>query len=234
MTHQRSRHGRLAATASVAALVLLTIIPASIARGATELAIITRATGLQALTQVTNAGDGTNRLFLVEKRGTVRVFENGAVKPGYFLDLRSVVNDSAGERGLLGLAFHPAFETNRRLYVYYTRSDGDIVVARLRANDSGDSYLAKLACPDAKAPALVCPDEVVVADSLSDPSGEVVTFAVTADDDQDPAPSVVCVPPSGSSFPRGTTFVMCTATDGAGNQSTCQFPVTVRIKARRL
>ena len=85
MTHQRSRHGRLAATASVAALVLLTIIPASIARGATELAIITRATGLQALTQVTNAGDGTNRLFLVEKRGTIRVFENGAVKPGYFL-----------------------------------------------------------------------------------------------------------------------------------------------------
>jgi glucose/arabinose dehydrogenase len=142
MTHQRSRHGRLAAFASVAALVLLTAIPASIVRGATELAIITRATGLQALTQVTNAGDGTNRLFLVEKRGTVRVFENGSVKAGYFLDLRSVVDDSAGERGLLGLAFHPGFETNRRLYVYYTRAGGDIVVARLRANASGTAVSA--------------------------------------------------------------------------------------------
>jgi glucose/arabinose dehydrogenase len=78
----------------------------------------------------------------VERRGTVRVYENGAVKAGYFLDLRSVVDDSAGERGLLGLAFHPSFETNRRVYVYYTRSGGDIVVARLRANAGGTAVSA--------------------------------------------------------------------------------------------
>jgi hypothetical protein len=41
------------------------------------------------------------------------------------------------------------------------------------------------------------------------------------------------VPPSGSFFPRGTTLVTCTATDASGNQSTCQFPVTVAFKPRR-
>ena len=88
---------------------------------------------------MTNAGDGSNRLFLVEKRGVVRVYQNGAVRPGVFLDMRSIVNSSAGERGLLGLAFHPEFETNRWLYVYYTRGDGDIFVARMRANAAGTS-----------------------------------------------------------------------------------------------
>jgi glucose/arabinose dehydrogenase len=142
MTHHRPRHGRLAALASVAALVLLTAIPASIAQAAVGIGMPLKASGLQSLTQVTNAGDGTNRLFLVEKRGTVRVYENGSVKSGNFLDLRSVVDDSAGERGLLGLAFHPGFESNRRVYVYYTRSGGDIVVARLRANTSGTAVSA--------------------------------------------------------------------------------------------
>ena len=137
MTHHRPRHGRLAALAGLTALLLMTILPASIARGATTIGLPLRAGGLQALTQVTNAGDGSNRLFLVEKRGVVRVYQNGAVKAGTFLDLRALIGDASGERGLLGLVFHPQFEVNRRLYVYYTRTGGDIVVARLRANASG-------------------------------------------------------------------------------------------------
>jgi glucose/arabinose dehydrogenase len=137
MTHHRSRHARLAALAGLTALLLITILPASDARGATTIGLPLRASGLQALTQVTNAGDGSNRLFLVEKRGVVRVYQNGAVKAGTFLDLRALIGDSSGERGLLGLVFHPQFEVNRRLYVYYTRTGGDIVVARLRANASG-------------------------------------------------------------------------------------------------
>jgi len=54
-----------------------------------------------------------------------------------------------------------------------------------------------------------------------------VTFTVTASDDRDSSPSVVCVPPSGSFFPRGITLVQCKATDGARNQSNCSFPVNV-------
>jgi len=137
MTHDRPRHARLAALAGLTALLLITILPTSVARGATTIGLPLRASGLQALTQVTNAGDGSNRLFLVEKRGVVRVYQNGAVKAGTFLDLRRLIGDSSGERGLLGLVFHPQFEINRRLYVYYTRTGGDIVVARLRANASG-------------------------------------------------------------------------------------------------
>ena len=81
---------------------------------------------------------------------------------------------------------------------------------------------------------LDCPTAVHKAESLSGPPGELVTFTVTATDDHDPAPVLVCTPPSGSFFPQGTTIVTCTATDAAGNQSTCQFPVVVQPKAREV
>ncbi|MFM1769925.1 MAG: hypothetical protein RJA22_2454 [Verrucomicrobiota bacterium] len=56
----------------------------------------------------------------------------------------------------------------------------------------------------------------------------VVTYAVPgATDTCAPAPTVACVPPSGSSFPAGATVVMCTATDAAGNTNACTFTVTV-------
>ena len=95
---------------------------------------------------------------------------------------------------------------------------------------AGDTYLAKWGCPDTTAPLLSCPSAVFDVDRFGSPPGEVVSFSVTATDAHDPAPNVVCVPPSGSFFPRGTTLVSCTATDADGNQSTCQFPVTVQLK----
>jgi hypothetical protein len=100
------------------------------------------------------------------------------------------------------------------------------------AFDSGDSYLAKWGCePDTTAPVLACPLSVTRLDRAPE-VGEVVHFVVTATDETDPAPLVVCVPPSGSLFPRGTTLVTFTATDAAGNQATCEFPVTVSIYKR--
>ena len=100
-----------------------------------------------------------------------------------------------------------------------------------RALDSGDAYLARWrSCPDTTAPVLTSPSSVVVSDPRSGPPGEIVTFAVTASDERDPFPSVVCVPPSGSSFPPGVTIVQCKATDAARNQSSASFPVTVRRK----
>jgi hypothetical protein len=104
----------------------------------------------------------------------------------------------------------------------------------LRATDSGDSYLAKWSCSlDTTPPVLDCPSSISLLDSVTNGAGEVVIFTVTATDDLDPSPSVVCTPPSGSVFPPGTTVVTCTATDASGNQSTCQFPVTLRPKVRR-
>ena len=68
-----------------------------------------------------NPGDGTNRLFVVERAGVIRVFENDpavATAP-IFLDIQGRVS-SGGERGLLGLAFDPDFASNGYFYVYYT------------------------------------------------------------------------------------------------------------------
>jgi hypothetical protein len=99
------------------------------------------------------------------------------------------------------------------------------------ALDSGDSFIAKWGC-DTVAPTLTCPASVLAFDELVGPAGTIVSFEVTVDDDHDPSPNVVSVPASGSYFPRGSTLVNCTATDAAGNQSTCQFTVTVVPKVR--
>ncbi len=131
---RRSKPGILVLT--LMALVLSLAAPIAAAGGSSlsiSLSFVVR--GLQPLTQVTNAGDGTDRLFVVEQRGTVRVVQNGSLRSGYFMDIRSRVGEG-GERGLLGLAFHPDFETNRQVYAFYTRDGGDIVVARFRTNNA--------------------------------------------------------------------------------------------------
>jgi hypothetical protein len=85
-------------------------------------------------------------------------------------------------------------------------------------------------CPDRTPPVLTCPTSVTVSDPRTGPPGEIVTFTVTASDDRDASPTVVCEPASGSFFPPGTTIVQCKATDGARNQSSCSFPVNVLRK----
>jgi glucose/arabinose dehydrogenase len=67
--------------------------------------------------------DGTARLFVVQQGGQIRIIQNGALVATPFLDVSSNTGFvSGGEEGLLGLAFHPSFGTNRRFFVYYTRS----------------------------------------------------------------------------------------------------------------
>lgn len=67
-------------------------------------------------------GDGTNRLFVLEQEGRILVFENdpSAASTVVFLDIRDRVSDAGNEEGLLGLAFHPDYETNGFFYVYYS------------------------------------------------------------------------------------------------------------------
>ena len=93
-------------------------------------------TGLTEPLYVTHARDNSNRLFIVEQPGTIKLLQPGAKTPELFLDISSKVL-SGGEQGLLGLAFHPQFAANRRFFVYYTRRpDGAIVVAEYRASSS--------------------------------------------------------------------------------------------------
>ena len=72
----------------------------------------------------------TTRLFVVEQGGIVRIVRDGLTIEEPFLDVSSKTTGT-GESGLLGLAFHPQYETNRRFFVYYTRtSDGALIIER--------------------------------------------------------------------------------------------------------
>ncbi len=80
--------------------------------------------------------DSSNRIFVVEQAGVIKVFDNSSTvsSSATFLDIKSKVN-SGGELGLLGLAFHPNFKTNGYFYVNYTKNNPlQTVIARYKAN----------------------------------------------------------------------------------------------------
>lgn len=89
------------------------------------------ATGLTSPIQVTNASDGSGRLFVVLQTGQIRVISSaGALLTTPFLDVAGLMitlDTIFDERGLLGLAFHPQFATNGRFYVRYSRSRTGVV-----------------------------------------------------------------------------------------------------------
>jgi glucose/arabinose dehydrogenase len=101
------------------------------------------ASGLQSPLYLTDAGDGSGRLFIVEQAGRIRVVKNGTLLAVPFLDIRSLV-ESGGERGLLSVAFHPQFKTNGVFVVDYTRASntpadvGDTMIARYTASPTSD------------------------------------------------------------------------------------------------
>lgn len=87
---------------------------------------------------VVNAGDGSNRLFIVLQGGEIRIWNGSSVLGTPFLT-RSV--SCCDERGLLGVAFHPNYETNGYFFLYYTNSIGDITVSRYSVS-SGNPNVA--------------------------------------------------------------------------------------------
>jgi glucose/arabinose dehydrogenase len=86
---------------------------------------------------VTHAGDGTDRLFVVEKIGRIMVYGPERDEAQVFLDIQERVRDSGYEQGLLGLAFAPDYAESGYFFVNYTDRNGDTVVARytLSADD---------------------------------------------------------------------------------------------------
>lgn len=91
-----------------------------------------------AITYLTHAGDGSGRLFVVEKTGRVRIIdEEGVLLETPFLDISEVVDASSSEQGLLSIAFPPDFSDSGEFYVDYTAraSEGGTVIARYRVSD---------------------------------------------------------------------------------------------------
>ncbi len=74
---------------------------------------------------ITHAGDGSDRLFILEQHGVIQVAEAGKLQPQPFLDIRDRVV-SGGETGLLGIAFHPRFKQNGLFYLNYTTQDNTL------------------------------------------------------------------------------------------------------------
>lgn len=114
---------RLLATAVLA--LALGVLPALAQPVALTTRLVTDALD-QPLFATAPAGDP--RLFVVEQTGRIRIVVDGALQDRPFLDLSHTVS-SGGERGLLGLAFHPNYAQNGRFFVNYTNPDGDTRVA---------------------------------------------------------------------------------------------------------
>ena len=82
-----------------------------------------------------------NRLFVVERAGVIRIFRDDAFLPTPFLDISSIVSCCGGENGLLGLAFHPDYDSNGRFFVNYINLSGDTAIARYEVS-AGDPDVA--------------------------------------------------------------------------------------------
>ncbi len=86
------------------------------------------ASGFTDPVEITHAGD--SRLFVVQQGGLIKIVNaNGTTNATPFLNLSSIIS-TGGERGLLGLAFHPNYATNGFFFVNYTNTAGNTVIAR--------------------------------------------------------------------------------------------------------
>lgn len=129
----------------------------------------------------------------------------------------------------------PAPTRGERVLVVDADEDGrpDLFTTDRNSGNNGlGSLYLNASGPDTTPPILTCPPGLSVRAPKSAP-GAFVTFSVTATDLVDPAPAIVCSPPSGSFFPRGTTVVLCSATDASGNRSSRTFEVVVQPTLRR-
>ena len=112
--------------------------------GNPEIQLVRVAEGLVDPVNIANAGDGSGRLFVVERTGTIRIIDaDGNLLESPFLDVSALVSIQHQEQGLLGLAFHPNYAENGLFYIYYSdfRTNGDhmLVERRVSADDPNEA-----------------------------------------------------------------------------------------------
>ena len=94
-------------------------------------------TGIDRPVAITNAGDGSGRLFITLRAGFVVIVGSQGLNSTPFLDI-SALTTTDSERGLLSIAFHPSYRTNGFFYVNYTNLNGDTVIARYHVSVNPD------------------------------------------------------------------------------------------------
>ncbi len=105
------------------------------------------ASGLAEPVYLTHAGDGSERLFVVEQPGRILIVQAGQVNPVPFLNITDRVGSEASEQGLLSAAFHPHYADNGLFFVNYTNKQGDTVLARYQVSanpNQADPATAKI------------------------------------------------------------------------------------------
>ena len=110
------------------------------------------ATGLELPVQVTHAGDGSGRLFVVERAGRIRIVETGRLRNEPFLDVSDRVRCCQAEEGLFNIAFPLEYPQHGQFYLSYTNLEGHTVISRMTTTADPDR-----ADPDSEEALLVIP-----------------------------------------------------------------------------
>ena len=121
---------------TIVALFVSVFIPVAAVQGQ-DLALELVSAGFDRPIFVVSPLGDTNRLFVLEQGGVIRVIKNGALLETAFLDIQSAVT-SGGERGLFGLAFHPDYATNGFFFVHYSGDVGQTVLERYGVSTDAD------------------------------------------------------------------------------------------------
>jgi len=125
--------------AAVSAVCLVGLASAACAGGAASERRLVRIGTFASPVYLTAPASEPGRLYVVEQGGRIRVVRGGQLQAAPFLDVSDRIS-RGGERGLLGLAFHPQFATNRRFFVNYTNPAGHSYISEFRAS-SADAAL---------------------------------------------------------------------------------------------
>jgi glucose/arabinose dehydrogenase len=125
----------LGAAAALCALTFVTLGERSPAAAGISSFVLDDIGDFRSPVYVDDAPGATGLLFVVEQRGKIVVMDEGIEQAEPFLDIRDQVQ-FGGEEGLLSVAFHPDYDTNRRFYVYYTTNTGDIRVDQFKRKRS--------------------------------------------------------------------------------------------------
>lgn len=150
----RSLFSRTPADWLIALALFATFLPPGSTLAAPLVALRQVAQGLSLPVELVSANDGSGRLFVVEQGGRIKIFNGSAILATAFLDISSGVISGGGERGLLGLAFHPQYASNGAFYVFYTRTgDGALTISRYLRDPNN----ANLALPASGTPILSVP-----------------------------------------------------------------------------
>lgn len=118
----------------------LATVPGGTLPGNPQVQLVRVAQGLIDPVNITNAGDGSGRLFVIQRTGQILIIDqSGTLLEEPFLDISNIVKIDHQEQGLLGQAFHPNYAENGLFYIYYSdfRTNGDhfLVEYKVSADD---------------------------------------------------------------------------------------------------